>query len=139
MQTLFVDSDGFVALSKEDDANHTKALKLLQKAIGADISFVTSNYVFSEVVTVLSQRLGHKAALEFIKEMKSPASGYAIRWIDEDIEQEAISIFSKQTSKNVSFVDCTNMAIMKLYGIDVIFSFDDVYRKNGFSVLGHQK
>ena len=48
MQTLFVDSDGFVALSKEDDTLHTKAVKLLQKAIGADISFVTSNYVFSD-------------------------------------------------------------------------------------------
>ena len=139
MQTLFVDSDGFVALSKEDDTNHTKALKLLQKAINISLSFVTSNYVFSEVVTVLSQRLGHNAALKFIREMKSPASGYTIKWIDENIEQEAISIFSNQTSKNVSFVDCTNMAIMKLYGIDAIFSFDDVYRKNGFSVLGHRK
>lgn len=139
MQTLFVDSDSFVALSKEDDRNHIRAIKLLQKAIEVDISFVTSNYVFSEVVTVLSQRLGHNAALEFIKEMKSPAGGYTIRWIDENIELEAIRIFSNQTSKNVSFVDCTNMAIMKLYNINAIFSFDDIYRKNGFSVLGRQK
>ena len=133
--TLFVDSDGFVALSKEDDTNHDKAIKILQKAINIGVLFVTSNYVFSEVVTVLSQRSGHEAALRFIRRMKSPASGYNFEWIDENVEKEAINIFSQQTSKNVSFVDCTNMAVMKIKRIDAVFSFDDVYRKNGFSVF----
>lgn len=139
MPKLFVDADGFIALAKEDDTNHKKAVKLLQEAIKNDATFITSNYVFSEVVTVLSQRLSHKAALEFIEKMKFPASGYNVKWVDENIEQEAISIFSDQTTKNISFVDCTNMAIMRLDKLDAIFSFDGIYRKNGFSIFDSQK
>jgi len=134
MTKVFVDSDGFVALTKEDDANHTKALRLLEQTFKENPMFLTSNYVFSEVVTVLSQRVSHQAALQFIQTVKS-SSGYTIVWVDEDIEAEAINIFSSQLSKNTSFVDCTNMAIMKRENIDTIFSFDEVYKKNGFKLL----
>ena len=50
-------------------------------------------------------------------------------------EQTAIQIFKAQTSKNTSFVDCTNMAFMQQLNLDAIFSFDKVYRKNKFTLI----
>ena len=130
---IFVDSDAFIALAKEDDSNHLKAVALLEKFTNNQVNFITSNYVFSETVTVLSIRVSHQAALDFIERIKSPENPFPIKRVDEDLEEKAIEVFKNQTSKNTSFVDCINIAICKELSTDTIFSFDEVYRKNGLS------
>lgn len=129
---LFVDSDAFIALAKQDDSNHGKAESILAALEKREVVFATSNYVFSEVVTVLSQRVGKGAALSFIRAMRSPASRLSWYWVDSSVEENAIHVFEKQFSKNISFVDCVNMALLAIHGIVEVFSFDQVYRKNGF-------
>ncbi len=134
-RTVFVDSDAFVATLKEVDTTHKKALFLLDNLLQQSAILVTSNYVFSETITVLSQRMGHEAAVAYTKQMQSPSSFFLKEWVDESLEEAAIEIFKHQTSKNTSFVDCTNMVFMKRLNIDAIFSFDEVYRKNGFKLV----
>ena len=135
-RTILVDSDAFVALAKEDDSNHNQARKILTYLSKKPVLFTTSNYVFSETVTVLSQRVGRKYASSFIQELKSPETLFSMQWIDEELESLAIQIFQDQTSKNVSFVDCTNMALMKHLRLTAIFSFDSIYKKNGLTPAG---
>jgi uncharacterized protein len=135
MENILVDADAFIALAKQDDVNHERAVQILTSALKKPFRFLTSNYVFAEVVTVLSQRVGHDAARAFIHEMKSPNSEFSLYWIDEDIENSAIEIFEDQTSKNVSFVDCTNIAIIRNAQLQGIFSFDKTYPKNNISFL----
>ena len=130
LREMFVDSDIFVALAKEDDSNHRKAQSILDGLVRKSIRFLTSNYVFAETITVISQRVGRQQALSFIQTIKSPDSPFSFHWINEDIEKLALDIFAEQNSKNVSFVDCTNMAIIRRDHIDAIFSFDAIYRKN---------
>jgi predicted nucleic acid-binding protein len=84
---------------------------------------------------VISLRVGHEEAVAFIEKLKSPESGFEIKWVDTDIEDVAIEIFKKQTSKNTSFVDCTNMVFLERLHADAIFSFDEVYKKNGFQMI----
>ncbi|MCL4393138.1 PIN domain-containing protein [Patescibacteria group bacterium] len=133
-KVIFIDSDIFIALAKNDDSNHNKALAILNKYFNETI-FTTSNYVISEVITVLSMQLGHNRAVDFINTIKSSDSMFSIQWVDDKIESLAIEIFKKQTSKNTSFTDCTNMAFIKMLGLDGIFSFDSVYRKNKCVIL----
>jgi uncharacterized protein len=130
IQTVFVDADAFVAIAREDDTNHERALSLLSALSAKSLQFVTSNYVFSESVTVISQRVNHQAATAFINQIKAPESPFQVYYVDEAIEDMAVVIFRGQTSKNVSFVDCTNMALVERHEIDYIFSFDKVYRHN---------
>lgn len=132
---IFVDSDAFIALAKEDDSNHRKAQSILAQLVSKPIQFLTSNYVFAETITVISQRIGRQQALSFIQTMKSSNSSFSFRWINEDLEKLALDIFIKQNSKNVSFVDCTNMAIIHRDNIDTIFSFDAIYRKNNIRMV----
>lgn len=129
---ILVDADAFIAMVKDDDANHQKAARLFSQLEDNNISFVTTNYVFSEAVTVISQRTSHQTAINFINNMKSSDSIFSIIRMTQEIEDMAIEIFKKQTSKNVSFVDCTNMALIKHDNLDAIFSFDEIYKKNGF-------
>lgn len=132
---IFVDADAFVATVKESDTTHKKALKLLDILIQQSAMLITSNYVISETITVISQRVGHVEAVIYIEQMQSGNNLFLINRVDEEIEEEAIEIFKKQTSKNTSFVDCVNMAFMRQHNIDVIFSFDQIYRKNGFKLV----
>lgn len=129
---ILVDSDAWVALAKKNDANHQTAIDIMESLERQSVSLITTNYVFAESVTVISQRVGHKVALRYIASLKQPESSLAIIWISEHIERAAIDIFSRQTSKNISFVDCTNMAVMDSLHVDAIFSFDQIYAKKGY-------
>ena len=132
---IFVDADAFVALAREDDTNHKQAVSSLQHLIKQSVVFTTSNYVFAESVTVISMRMGHAAAVRFIEAMQSDESNYLLQRTTDVIDEAAIRIFKEQTSKNTSFVDCTNMAFLKQFHMDAIFSFDGVYKKNGFVLV----
>lgn len=132
---ILVDSDAFVALAKEDDTNHLKAVKQLENLIDKQANFITSNYVFLETVTVISIRISHTSAIDFIKRIKSTQNPFSIKRIDEELEEKAIEIFKSQTSKNTSFVDCTNIALCRELKMDAIFSFDKVYGKNGLPTV----
>lgn len=137
--TALVDSDAFVALSKNDDSNSAKAQQILNILKLQKTKLYTSNYVFSESITVISKKVGYLAALSFIEVMKSSKNPFSFIWIDETIENMALEIFKQQTSKNVSFVDCTNMALLRHDQINAIFSFDESYRKNGFTLANQLK
>ncbi|MDO8498045.1 MAG: PIN domain-containing protein [bacterium] len=133
-QLVFIDSDAFIGLIKEDDAHYSQTQRSFSRLYKEKYEYITSNYVFSEVITVLSLRVGREGAIKFIDTIKTPLSEYRVVWINEEIEEKAIEIYKKQTSKNVSFVDCTNMALMELHNIPLIFSFDRIYRKNGYKM-----
>jgi predicted nucleic acid-binding protein len=135
IQTVFVDTNVFVAWVKADDAHHKRAKRLFAALADKSIMFFTSNYVFSEAVTVISQHLGHAIAVQFIDTMSSPTSRFHITWADETLDEKAVQIFKKQTSKNVSLVDCANMAMVDMHHFDYLFSFDQVYKKNGYRLI----
>lgn len=132
---VFIDADAFIALIRPNDTNKDKAEKIAKKLASENYFFATSNYVFSEVVTVLSIRESREVSLKFIQQVKDKPGLYDFYWIDSLIEEKAIEIYKKQTSKNVSFTDCTNMALLEIHHISLIFSFDQIYRKNGFKIV----
>ena len=129
-----MDADAFVALAKGDDAIHEKAKRVLIRLLREHVVFLASNYVFAEAVTVLSKRAGKSIASAFIKAMKEETSTIEWIWVDRALERTAIDVFEEQTSKNVSFVDCTNIALARREGVDAVFSFDAVYRKNNIRI-----
>ncbi len=67
--------------------------------------------------------------------MRSDENMFFIAHISEDIQDKAVAVFKRQTSKNVSFVDCVNIAFIKVKQLDCIFSFDTAYKKNGIRLL----
>ena len=131
---IFIDTDAFVALAIETDANHKKAVALLNNLCITPVEFFTSNYVFSESITLIRMQGSHATALRFIETMQSYENPFHIKRADAGTEELAMHIFKKQTSKNTNYVDCINMALMKQFHSDAIFSFDDVYKKNGLQL-----
>lgn len=133
MKKVFVEADALIALVYKKDANNQKAKKIYTKLKISKCEFYSSNTSLYEAVTVLSQRINHQVVIEFLIIIKQTLS---IVFIDKKREQKGLEIFARQTSKNVSFFDCLNMAIMKELKIKEIFSFDKHYKKNGFLRIG---
>lgn len=135
LEDVLVDADALVALAKPDDSNHEKALQISQHLQKRGVTYLLSPFTIAEAATVLSYRVSHQAAKKFLKEM-------------EDLDLPVVSLpkgqrnianqwFLKQTNrKGVSYFDCYNLALLDRYQsqIGAIFSFDSVYRKNGFNV-----
>lgn len=133
MKKTFVDADAFVSLVRTKDKNHLRAKKIYEYLKRKETVFFSSNTSLYETVTVISQRVSHKKAKEFFLKVRQ---GLNVVFVNQEREKKAVAIFNKQTSKNVSFFDCLNMAIMRELGIKQVFSFDKHYKKNGFLRIG---
>jgi predicted nucleic acid-binding protein len=132
---IFVDADAFVALSKSDDSHFEQANQIVEVLVKNGARLVSNQIAVTEAATVLSMRVGHAEARAFLDHVQNPHAPTLLYPLTESIFISAQQIFKKQSSKNVSLFDCIHMATVQEYALDAIFSFDSVYKKNGFNVV----
>lgn len=130
---ILIDTDAIIALTVKTDSNHKKALQIqkLLESKNADIKII--NLVLHEIITVLSYKVGQKEAINFLNKIKENPP--KIIFIDEKLENLTYQEFLNQNKKGTSFIDCSNMAVMKYLNITKIFSFDKIYKRNGFELI----
>ncbi len=131
---IFVDSNIFYSLKDEKDSNHKKVSKIYKKLFeDSSTVIVTSTQIFSETVTLLSQRVSKLAAIDFWNDSKA----MEITYLSKEVFQEALNIFKETKTKNISFADCTTIAICRKrkYKIDALFSFDKHFEVPGIKLL----
>lgn len=129
---FLVDSDVFVGLIFSKDPLSASVRKIFQEIRTKHHRLATTNWVIAETATVLSHRDSQQTATAFLK--KIAEGEIPVLRITEEVEQETYSIFRKQTTKNTSMVDCSNIAVAKYFQIPNILSFDKFYSKSGYTV-----
>jgi len=118
---LFIDSNFFIALYNPEDNLHEKA-KQIAKKLQIDNPYIYySNFIFLETVTILSQRVSRDYARAAGNKLLNNNSFIII---DEQLQKRSWEIFEKIDKKNVSFVDCSTLAIMEFENISQLLSFD---------------
>lgn len=122
-ERVFADTNFFVALFNPGDSLHERALSSLKQIEDRGVALAISQYIFLEVTTVLSLRRGRGVAWavgEFLR------SDPRIEYIhgDEDIHEESWRIFKEISHKNMSFIDCSTLAVMHAEGIHVLLTYD---------------
>jgi predicted nucleic acid-binding protein len=127
---ILVDTDFLIALIKIDDKNHLKAIDKIQKIKEATV-FITL-FTIPETVTVLSYKVSHTAAKNFLKVARNKLSELPL---NEEIITSADKIFLSQNKKGTSWIDCLNVALIKYYKLDGILYFDKFYIKLGINVF----
>lgn len=130
--TIFADTSAIVSLFDEQDPNHLKAQALSSHLKSDIVVTITSNFIFAEIVTILSKKLGKETSNQIGKYIKK---SFRIIRLTEETEDLAWEIFQKQTSKNVSFVDCTCFALYKKKVFDKAFALDTDFIKNKIPIL----
>lgn len=113
----FLDSSVLVALFRQTDALHIKALEIF-KSGG---NFFVLDYVFSEVVTVLKNKENMETVRAFIDYIFD-AESIDIYRLEGDEFLFAVDLFRDAENK-LSFVDTLLLALSELKGHDVI-TFD---------------
>lgn len=122
-ERLFVDSNYFIAYFSISDAQHNRALTTGKKIQTDRIRFVISNYIFLEVVTVLSLRAGRETA-RFAGNHLIASPSVEMLHIDPRLHNESWRLFQKVESKNISFVDCSTAVLMEYENIHTLLTFD---------------
>lgn len=130
---IFLDTSFLVAFYNKKDKNHSKARKLISEA-DKHTSFVISDYVFDEILTVLLARGGKPLSVEAGRKILEDER-IDILQIDEHVFEKAWLVYQSFLDKEWSFTDCTSYVLMKNLSVDVGASFDDHFNQFGFTTL----
>lgn len=122
-EKVFVDANYFIALFNETDSLHQKA-----KEIGAMLdrnkqSLIISNFIFLEIVTVVSLRRGKETARVAGSSLLE-APHIEMIHVGPALHQRSWKLFEKVEQKNISFVDCSSALLMEDENIYTLLTFD---------------
>ena len=119
--SVLIDTCIFVALSNSRDVNHNRAKELIMECMERRFGRpYLSDYIFDETLTTAFVRTkNHKKSVELGEYILG--SEIDLISIDEQCFQQAWETYKKN---KLSFTDCSSLALMKLYGIDTILTFD---------------
>jgi len=131
---VFADSSGLIAKFLEKDPNHTAAEEEMLRLVLDGRRFLTTNYIFDEVVT-RTRRLAGFPWSRVIGEAILSSALIRKAFIDAEQEAHAWRLYLKYQEQDLSFTDATSIAVMKTYGLKEAFSFDDDFRRLGFTLL----
>lgn len=120
---VFVDSNFFVALFNPNDSQYAKALKLSKYIDRENLQIIITNYIFLEVVTVLSQKRG-KIVGNKVGEYLTTVNNIVTVHVDEELQRLTWQTFKTLENKDISFVDCSSAMVMKSEGISKLITFD---------------
>lgn len=129
---IFVDTSALYALLDADDRYHPVARSAWTEWIEQPISFVCSNYVLLESLTLIQRCLGMDAAQRFVAEM---VPVFRLRWIKPAIHIAALGAWIAARRRDLSLVDYTSFELMRPIGIRTVFTFDRHFAEQGFEVL----
>ncbi len=122
--SLLIDTSALIAARNADDKNHKKALRIMTPALKGEYGRVfISDYIFDEAVTLAYIRTGYK---KFAHDIGSFARAKPInfRFIEPVDFDRAWELYHQYDDKNLSFTDCTNIALMERLDVETLFTFD---------------
>ena len=94
-------------------------------------SFVTTDYVLDEAVTLTRFAHSHKKAVELADAALS-SKFMRVVYSDELLFSEGMRIFKQHSDKEWSLTDCVSFATMRKLGLRTAFTFDAHFEQFGF-------
>lgn len=134
MTAYFLDTGFLIALEAADDQHHAAAIAAWREIRKRRVAFVTTSYVFDEVVTFFNSR-GHHAKAVTIGEVLLNSRIVTLVHVDEPIFAEAWREFAHQSDKRYSLTDCVSFVVMKRQRIKTALAFDKHFTQAGFERL----
>lgn len=131
---IFIDTSGFYAALVTGDSAHNKARKLLGELARSKRTAITTDYIVDETSTLLKARGVSGAIVPFFDMLKT-SKALTLRFIDEDVFDDATAMFLKRSDQSYSFTDCTSFLVMKQLKLDKALTTDLHFQNEGFHVL----
>lgn len=134
MNIIFVDTWAWYALADTRDHDHSVAQLANEELLDKEYTFVTTNFVLSETLTLIRYNIGHAAAVQFWQQLQELIAAELIEYVHVDaaLEQAAWQIFERYHDQDFSFTDCTSFALMRRLGLTEVFTGDHHFQVMGF-------
>lgn len=129
---MFVDTSAWVALAVEGDEFHRRAKAFLD-GLQPGTPLFTSDYVFDETITRVRRLGGHRPAVRVGEIMRGSSIAQILGVTADDLDR-AWHVFRKHEDKELSFTDCTSVAVMERLKVRTVFAFDEDFRKLGYAL-----
>jgi len=132
--SVFLDSNGWIALLCNDDLLHTVAVPAWRKAVFARRPIVLTDWIIAETGNGLArtpQRGELRGALQDL--LSSPQTRLVT--ISSVLRERAVLLYSDRPDKTWGLVDCASFVVMKDEGIADAFTTDRHFEQAGFNCL----
>ncbi len=130
MEKIMVDTSAIYALLDRSDLMHEEAKKCFTVMAKENVTTIITNFVKAECHALISSRLGHDLARNWLRKMIWP-----VERITEIDEKRAMEIINYYTDKTYSYTDTTTFAAMERLGITRVFTFDRHFVQYGFRCM----
>ena len=133
MLEIFVDMSGWGNLVDKSQPYHQLMVQLYREAKQQKRRLITSNYVLTEVVALLTSplRIPRPKIISFVNSLKQSLYVDIIH-IDKDKDDEACILLASREDKEWSLVDCSSFIIMKERGMLEALTNDVHFEQAGF-------
>lgn len=134
MNGVFVDTGGWVACADRADPTHSACAAARDSTLEAGRILITTDFVIDETLTLIRFRLGLAAADTWWQQIDGSSR---VRWerIENDRFERARNVFFQYRDKDLSFTDCTSIAVMRELKLKTVITTDGHFRQVGFEVL----
>ena len=130
---IFVDTSAWFALYDRRDDAHGNATRFWYELKRQPARLVTSDYIFSEAITLTRARGGHTAACR-LGEFLQKSAVVELAEVTSPVRAQAWDLFVRHADKDFSFTDCTSFVIMRELNMTNAFAFDEHFAQMGFKV-----
>lgn len=133
MNKVFADTSGWASLFLEKDLYHAKASTIITQWQHQSQNVVTTNYVLSELIVLLSSFRGQQrlAILKFVETIRS-ADWIEIVHVDESLDAKAWQFLANRLDKKWSLVDAVSFIVMEERGMTEALTADQHFEQAGF-------
>ncbi len=131
---VLIDTSALVGIFMRDDDWHEPAVEAMEKLQAGRKMMLTTSDVFGETLTALRRWAGHAQAVK-VGDILRRSGLVKLVSIDDATREAAWKLFKKYDDQLLSFTDCTSFATMDRFQIGEAFTFDDDFRKVGYTVF----
>ena len=133
-KTLFVDTGAWFALADKSDRQHERAVDIYPELLKKTHHLTTTNLVVAETYVLIRRSMGHPPAMTFLENIS--ASPRVVRiYSDSTLEDISEDILRQYADLAFSYTDAVSFSVMKEYGIEQAFSFDQHFVTAGFTLV----
>lgn len=133
MNTVVSDADALIALAHEEDANHTKAVAISTKLFERGVTIIFPNTAILEAITALKRALNLPEKSALVNKQYQQGA-FVVEYVNATIQLLSSKYYEEAVSKQNTAFDAVVAATAKELNADAIFSFDDWYKKLGFTL-----
>jgi predicted nucleic acid-binding protein len=134
MNAVFVDTGGWMACADGGDPAHATCRAARDGRLEGGHTLITTDFVIDETLTLIRFRLGLGAAKAWWQQIDGSVR---LRWerVENDRFERARHLFFQYRDKDLSFTDCTSIAIMRELKLTTVLTTDRHFQQMGFEVL----